>query len=306
MVAGSTGRTGLLVVQELLRTGRATKVVALARNETKAAEVLPKDDRVQVVLLGESADSTIGATCADADAAIWCSDSSDGLSALGAALRTPDPVRGPPRLIMCSSAAITRPTWGSAKKARLSGAADIPIVRLNPNDILGQKRVTENVVRKSGAPYVILRPTGLRDDWPVGRPLFSQGDLAVGRTSRVDLASALIRLLDEPSASGKTIEMLSVAGYPKPASYEPALSALRKDSERGPLSGLRQTMSRLFGRGVSPADEATYGLLQQLLPGESQDSASLAMGQTYEQYDRGEQGRLGPRGQEKVPAAMGQ
>jgi len=43
--------------------------------------------------------------------------------------------------------------------------------------------------------------------------------------------------------------------------------------------------------------------MQQLLPGEQQDAASLAMGQTYEQYDGGEIGRLGARGSEDIGQA---
>lgn len=42
-------------------------------------------------------------------------------------------------------------------------------------------------------------------------------------------------------------------------------------------------------------------ILQQMLPGEKQQSAALAMGQTYEQLDKGETGRFGERGNEKVP-----
>jgi hypothetical protein len=43
--------------------------------------------------------------------------------------------------------------------------------------------------------------------------------------------------------------------------------------------------------------------MQQLLPGEKQDAAALAMGQTYEQLDKGETGRLGARGTENAEAA---
>jgi len=49
--------------------------------------------------------------------------------------------------------------------------------------------------------------------------------------------------------------------------------------------------------------ENTYNLMQQLLPGEQQDAASLAMGQTYEQLDEGETGRLGERGSEDIGQA---
>jgi hypothetical protein len=43
--------------------------------------------------------------------------------------------------------------------------------------------------------------------------------------------------------------------------------------------------------------------MQQLLPGEKQDAAALAMGQTYEQLDSGKTGRLGKKGEENAEAA---
>mmetsp|Transcript_72038 Transcript_72038/g.206773 ORF Transcript_72038/g.206773 Transcript_72038/m.206773 type:complete len:387 (-) Transcript_72038:73-1233(-) len=307
-VAGATGRTGRLVVQELLRSGRATEVCVLVRNETKASEVLPLDDaRLRVVLLGSDAAGTFASGCEGVDAAIWCSDGQDGIVEMARLVKDAGDAssKGAPRMVMCSSAAITRPTWPKGKQSMFPGVADIPIVRLNPGNLLGKKRAAEALVRTSGAPYVILRPTGLRDDSPVGRPLLSQGDFAVGRTSRVDLASMLVALLDEPSSTGKTVEMLSVAGYPKPVGYASALAPLLRDAELGLAGRLRRGVARLLrGGGASAADEAKYGLLQQLLPGENQDSASLAMGQTYEQNDKGQEGRLGPRGEERVPASM--
>jgi hypothetical protein len=41
---------------------------------------------------------------------------------------------------MCSSAGVTRPSWPEDKKIRYPGAADIPIVRLNPFNILNIKK----------------------------------------------------------------------------------------------------------------------------------------------------------------------
>ena len=45
---------------------------------------------------------------------------------------------------MCSSAGVTRPSWGDEKKLRYPGAADIPIVKLNPFNILNIKKDGEN------------------------------------------------------------------------------------------------------------------------------------------------------------------
>ncbi|CAL1150765.1 unnamed protein product [Cladocopium goreaui] len=201
---------------------------------------------------------------------------------------------------MCSSAAVTRPTWSEKQKSQFSGAADIPIVRLNPGGLLDEKRATEKLLRQSGASYTVARPTGLKDDWPTGRPLLSQGDVAVGRTSRQDLANFLVRLLDEPKATGKTFEVLTVPGYPKPLEYGEVLDRLRPDAV-GPVATAWSRVRSWFGGQQA----ATYGVLQQLLPGEEQNSAGLAMGQTYEQYDKKEEGRLGPRGAERVPETLG-
>jgi uncharacterized protein YbjT (DUF2867 family) len=175
---------------------------------------------------------------------------------------------------MCSSAAITRPAWDSSKKEKLPGAADIPIVNLNPGGILGDKVKAEEILRESGVPYCIVRPTGLKfEGWPPGRPMLSQGDVAVGRTNPQDLADLLVSVLDQPSATGKTFEMLTLQGYPPPRTLSEILEPLKRDDE-GPLD--------------PAAVEAYYKMLQQLLPGEEQDATKLEMGRTYEQLDRGD------------------
>ena len=133
---------------------------------------------------------------------------------------------------MCSSAGVTRPVWSPEKKARYIGASDIPIVRLNPFNILDVKRTGEQSLRDSGAKYTILRPTGLNDKWPTGRPVLTQGDLAVGRTSRADLARLLVDLLHEPEAVQKTLECVVVPGYPAPRSYAQQLSRLYSDEAK--------------------------------------------------------------------------
>lgn len=302
IVAGATGQTGRLVVSELLRSGRATEVVALVRNKTKAAELdALRAPSVRVECWSPGDVDATNALCSGARAIVWCAEGNAEITALAHSMaKSGERPGGKPRFVMCSSAAVTRPTWASAKKDKFAAAADIPIVRLNPGDILGGKRAAEDIVRLSGAPYTVVRPTGLNDKWPPGRPILSQGDFAVGRISRADLASLLSELVDEPSAVGRTFEAVSVAGYPKPAEgYGAALQGLATDVRPGLLGRLAR-----FLRGPRSSDEATYGLLQQLLPGEAQDSAGLAMGQTYEQYDKGQEGRLGPRGEERVPASF--
>jgi uncharacterized protein YbjT (DUF2867 family) len=170
-------------------------------------------------------------------------------------------------------ATVTRPTWSPEKKKLLAGSADIPIVRLNPQGILDLKRQSEELLRQSGTPYCIVRSVGLRDDWPVNsRPIFSQGDVAAGRIHPKDLARILVQALVTPAATGKTFEVATIQGYPPGAAdaMSSALSKLRSDVE-GELS-----MDHVM---------ATYNVMQQLLPGETQDTTALVMGQSYEELD---------------------
>jgi hypothetical protein len=146
-------------------------------------------------------------------------------------------------------------------------------------------------LRESTSAYCIVRPCGLNDQWPAGsRPMLSQGDVAVGRLNRKDLATVLVDVLSAPEATGKTFEVVGIAGYPRPLSLRPALARLYPDGQAPNVPS-------------SLADEllfCTYTTMQQLLPGEKQDAAALAMGQTYEQLDQGTTGRLGERGKEDV------
>jgi hypothetical protein len=56
-----------------------------------------------------------------------------------------------PKVVMLSSAGVTRPAWKEEKKVMFPGSAEIPIVRLNPFGILGIKAESEEKLRQSGA-----------------------------------------------------------------------------------------------------------------------------------------------------------
>jgi uncharacterized protein YbjT (DUF2867 family) len=308
-----------LVVKELLRRN-TNLVVAIVRDEAKAKEVFPTvPANLKIVKCDLTSEIEIETTLKGVDAAIWCatgfSDSPkvtiiEKIKRLfGAAVmpkKSIDAVGVPafakclnqagngggaddlPKLVMLSSAGVTRPIWDAAMKEKFVGAADIPIVRLNPFGILDIKRESEEKLRRSGTPYCIVRPCGLNDNWPAGsRPVFSQGDVAVGRINRADVADVLVDALTQPEATGKTFEILALSGYPKAVSIGPVLARLVNDKEQVSMETIA----------------ASYRILQQLLPGEQQASADLAMGQSYEQLDKGETGRLGERGKEQVEGA---
>ena len=80
------------------------------------------------------------------------------------------------KLVLLSSAAVTRTAWSDEKKERLDSVVDIPIVRLNPLGTLDAQREQEQRLRDIGVPYAIVRPTGLKgnEDWAPGRPVLAQ------------------------------------------------------------------------------------------------------------------------------------
>lgn len=309
-VAGSTGRVGRLVVNELLNNENYV-VKALTRDLSKAKRILPQSESIQLVKCDLSDASQVSRAFRDVDAIIWCAsgfsaDSNwydkllslfklkftptktiemEGIRFVANALKQQQPQveneeeSSSPRFILCSSAGVTRPSWSEEKKKAFVGAADIPIVRLNPFNILNLKLQGEDVLRSSGVPYCIVRPCGLNDNWPTGRPILSQGDVAVGRSNKESLARFMVKLLDEPQAASKTFECFTLPNYPEPRSYQDQLSRLRSDGEALEESTLA----------------AEYALLQQLVPGETLAPNQLAMGQTYEQLDKGQTGRLGKR-----------
>lgn len=324
VVAGATGRVGKLVVQQVLERPDMVnvKVRALTRSAQKAKTVLPAaNDRLEIVQCDLNKQSDLQKSLRGASACIWCatgfSDGSNnidkalglfrlkffpkevldiaGLSRVGSifskylssdSAAPQGIVDGGPQVVLCSSAGVTRTTWSKEKQKLLEGAADIPIVRLNPFGILDSKRQGEDALRGTGALYAVVRPCGLNDKWPRGRPVLAQGDVAVGRICRADVASLLIDTVLQPDAVGKTFEAIAMAGYPKPRSLENQLQRLQYDAD-GPLD--------------EEAVVAAYSIMQQLVPGESMQPNDLAMGQTYEQLDAGETGRLGVRGTEQAP-----
>lgn len=77
-----------------------------------------------------------------------------------------EPSEQVPRIVMLSSAAVTRPTWDEDKRAQYPEASSIAIVKLNPLNVLGTKLRGENklklVCAQKQVPYTIIRSTGER------------------------------------------------------------------------------------------------------------------------------------------------
>eukprot|EP00439_Symbiodinium_sp_Y106_P024830 s5515_g3.t1 len=273
-VAGATGRLGRFVVSELLAKDDELQVIALTRNVSRAEEFLPvENDRLKVVTWDPAADQAAAEeVVADADVALWCAEGRKGIVALGNAFKAKGQrPSGSARVIMCSSAAITRPTWSAKQKSQMSGAADIPIVRLNPGGLLDEKRAAEQALRDTGASYAVARPTGLKDDWPAGRPVVSQGDAGAAACAYLSMPVWVTDPprcgIDEPEATGKTFEVLTVPGYPKPREgYGQALERLEPDTAADLFDCFdKDTSGALSVQGLSHIADSDSRELHELL-----------------------------------------
>lgn len=97
------------------------------------------------------------------------------------------------------------------------------------------KRRSERLVRASGHPYTIVRPSWFDYNSPSQHELhFLQGDTrwagspADGVISRAQLAEVLVASLTSPAATGKTFELVAEQG-PAQTDLEPLFAALSPD-----------------------------------------------------------------------------
>jgi len=103
------------------------------------------------------------------------------------------------------------------------------MLNLLSGDALKWKAKGEEHLRASGVPYTIIRPGGLTDD-PAGQVgiSFQQGDEGSGRIGRGDVAAVMIAALDNPDALRRTFEIFSDAKL-KPDAWRTEFSVLLPD-----------------------------------------------------------------------------
>lgn len=226
VVAGATGRTGRLAVEQLV--ARGYKVRALVRDVAKGKEQFPRG--VEVVAGDVRETALLRPALKGAKYVI---------SAIGAGGGPkPTPGNGPEdidnqgvanlaqvakqakvkQLVLVSSAATTH-------------YADYPVAFMRP--IFAAKFKGENALRASGVPYTIVRPGGLVDE-PGGKLAvqIGQGDTITGRIPRADVATVCIEALGRKSALNRTFEVVS-GKNPWPNNWDQEFAALSADAPPG-------------------------------------------------------------------------
>jgi uncharacterized protein YbjT (DUF2867 family) len=223
LVVGATGRTGRLIAGRLIE--RRVPVRALVRDPAKGREVLPSE--VQQFVGDVRHSETLKEPMAGVRSVISV--------ACGGAEH--------------DNSAELVDYYGTHHLIQEARAADVDLMvfvstiyasrpdhyqDVEPTS-LGWKGKAEEIIRRSGLSYCILRP-GWLTDASGGEPLaVSQGDTAEGRISRADLADVCTQLLFLPDARGKTFEVITAPTGQTP-NLASAVAALERDAEAAPRS----------------------------------------------------------------------
>ena len=198
LVAGGTGRTGQIIVRDLIANGyhphllvrdldKATALfgedVTLHQGDVRDFETLLEPLSGMDVLISAIGSCTpVGKNCPKRV-------DYEGVANLVRAAQ----INRVGHFILISSIAVTHP--------------EHPLNRFGK--ILDWKRKGEETLQHSGLNYTIIRPGGLKDTPRGGCALvFSQGDQALGTLSREDLAQICLQVLHGPAPSQVTFEAI--------------------------------------------------------------------------------------------------
>lgn len=211
LVVGATGSIGREVVAAATAAGLSPR--ALVRDVERARRVLPADTHFVVGDLTRA--DTLADAVRDVDAVIFThgSETGDwervdygGVKNVLAALGTHRP-----RIALMTSIYVTRLGEGH-------------------DEVIGWKRRNEWLVRASGAPYTIVRPSWFdRAAATDNRLVFEQGDTGDGGIRRDQLARVLVQSLLADTAIGKTLEAFAQPGD-APTDWSALFGALDPDT----------------------------------------------------------------------------
>lgn len=207
-VFGATGGTGACLVEQALAAGN--EVTAVVRDPVRLA--LPAGPRLRIVAADVMDPAAIASAVAGADAALSAigprgtgatTVSQDSAASIVAAMRR----AGTRRLITVSGSIVTDTGEGPVMSYLVK-----PLVRRTMlRHVCADMRQAEDVVRRSGLDWTIVRPPRL-----TGKPAAGCYRLAVDANlprgftiSRADLAAGLLQLVDDRAVLGRAVGIAS-------------------------------------------------------------------------------------------------
>jgi len=199
VVVGARGRTGKLIVKQLLAAGES--VVAVIRNPKHMAEMVKLGAEVVLLDLEKSTGPMFAAMFKGADAVVFAAGSSTGETSeidskgvrktLGAAKKA-----GVKRYVAISSI-------GASTGMKLKGewATD------EMKDYYKHKRAAGKAIAASGLDWTIVEPGELTDGKDTGKVVLSVDAIPEKSVSRADVATVVVASLGAPNTIGKALQL---------------------------------------------------------------------------------------------------
>lgn len=200
VVVGGHGRTGILVVEQLV--ARGDSVVATIRNAHHMADLVKRRAETVVADLEKSTGPDFQAVFRGADAIVFAAGSAAGEgSALDRA--------GTVKTVRAAEGAgvaryVTIASIGASTGMRLAGAWATDEMR----DYYKQKRAANAYLRASSLAWTIVEPGELTDAPGTGKVTLGETSIEAGAIPRADVAAVVAAVLAEPKSAGHAFQLV--------------------------------------------------------------------------------------------------
>jgi NAD(P)H dehydrogenase (quinone) len=198
VITGATGQLGRLVIKALLKTESASEIIAAVRSPEKAGDLAALG--VQVRRADYNEPSTLDTAFKGADKLLLISSNELG-----------------------RRAAQHRATIDAAKRSgvKLIGYTSVLHADTSPLGLAGEHRETEEALRASGVPFVLLRNGWYTENYTSslapalehGAILGSAGDGKIASAARTDYAEAAARAMTRDAQAGRVYELAGDTAY---------------------------------------------------------------------------------------------
>lgn len=200
VVLGGSGRTGILIVKQLIKTGEG--VVATIRNPKHMAALVKAGAETTLIDLDSSPLLDIERVFKGADAIVFAAGSAAGESS---ALDR----KGTVRTIKAAEKAgvkryVTISSIGASTGMKLSGEWATAEMK----DYYRQKRAANRALHESVLDWTIIEPGELTDGKLTGKVKLTIEAIDEGKISRADVAAVVVACLAEKKTIGKTFQLV--------------------------------------------------------------------------------------------------
>ena len=201
VVVGAHGRTGLLIVELLVKAGDT--VVATIRNPKHMVDLVKRGAETVILDLEQSTGPEFARQFKDADAVVFAAGSGAGESSEIDSKGVRKTLRAAEKAEVKRYVAIS--SIGASTGMRLAGkwATD------EMKDYYKHKRLAGKAIMASALDWTIIEPGELTESKPTGKVTLSTEAIPEKTVPRADVAAVVVAALKTPRTKGKALQLTS-------------------------------------------------------------------------------------------------